>query len=117
MAIDDNSEIQIKAKEAYSNITPLKDFCISTEILLKTADGDTLVLETWSLRLTASDFYCDSPHISYISLASVYSRMTLLLKSVIAVTRITPAYKLSSRQSADMYVILFRIYPGEPQVS
>lgn len=116
LAIEDNSEIQVKAKEAYSNVIPLKDFCICTEILLKTADGDILVLETWSLRMTSSDFFCDSPHISYTSLASVYSRMTLLLKSVIAVTRITPAYKLSCRQSADMYVILFRIYPGEPQV-
>ncbi|XP_035220754.1 autophagy-related protein 13-like isoform X1 [Stegodyphus dumicola] len=116
LAIEDNIEIQAKAKEAYSNILPLKDFCICTEILLKTADGDTLVLETWSLRMNTSDFFCDSPYVSYTSLASVYCRMTLLLKSVIAVTRVTPAYRLSSRQSADTYVILFRIYSGEPQV-
>ncbi|XP_054708937.1 autophagy-related protein 13-like isoform X2 [Uloborus diversus] len=116
LAIEDNMEIQAKAKEAYSSIVPLKDFCICTEILLKTADGDTLVLETWCLKMNTSDFFCDSPYVSYTSLASVYCRMTLLLKSVIAVTRITPAFKLSSRQSADTYVILYRIYSGDPQV-
>ncbi|GFR28741.1 autophagy-related protein 13 homolog [Trichonephila clavata] len=82
LAIEDNVEIQSKAKDACSKVQLLKDFCICTEILLKTADGDTLVLETWSLT----------------------------------VTRMTPAFKLSTCQSADTYVILFRIYSGEPQV-
>ncbi|CAL1287462.1 unnamed protein product [Larinioides sclopetarius] len=116
LAIEDNAEIQAKAKEAISKVQLLKDFCICTEILLKTADGDTLVLETWSLSMNTADFISDTPYVAYTSLASVYCRMTLLLKSIISVTRITPAFKLSTCQSADTYVILFRIYPGEPQV-
>ncbi|CAL1287461.1 unnamed protein product [Larinioides sclopetarius] len=115
LAIEDNAEIQAKAKEAISKVQLLKDFCICTEILLKTADGDTLVLETWSLSMNTADFISDTPYVAYTSLASVYCRMTLLLKSIISVTRITPAFKLSTCQSADTYVILFRIYPGEPQ--
>jgi len=42
--------------------------------------------------------------------------MSLLLKSLLAVTRVTPAYKLSRRQGADSYLICYRIYSGEPQL-
>lgn len=38
---------------------------------------------------------------------SVYNRLSLLLKSLLAVTRVTPAYKLSRKQGHD-YVILYR---------
>ncbi|GIY84146.1 autophagy-related protein 13 homolog [Caerostris extrusa] len=116
LAIEDNVEIQAKAKEACSKVHLLKDFCICTEILLKTSDGDTLVLETWCLSMNTSDCISDTPYVAYTSLANVYCRMTLLLKSIISVSRITPAFKLSTCQSAETYVILFRIYPGEPQV-
>lgn len=46
---------------------------------------------------------------------TVYNRMGLLLKSLVTVTRVTPAYKLARRQSPDSYVILYNIYMGEPQ--
>lgn len=117
LAIEDHDEIQAKAKDAYSKVHLLKGFNICIEILLKTSDGDTLVLETWHLNMNTSNSLTDSPYISHTSLASVYCRMTLLLKSAIAVTRITPAYRLSIRQSADTYVILYRIYSYEPQVN
>lgn len=38
---------------------------------------------------------------------TVYNRMSLLLKSLLAITRVTPAYKLSRKQGHD-YVILYR---------
>ena len=44
----------------------------------------------------------------------VYSRMSLLLKSIISVSRITPAYKLSGRQGADSFVLCYRVFSGEP---
>lgn len=40
--------------------------------------------------------------------------MGILLKSLIAVTRATPAYKLSRKQSTDSYSIYYRAYNGEP---
>lgn len=51
--------------------------------------------------------------ISYIS-NQIYNGMSILLKSLIAVTRATPAYKLSRKQSTDSYNIYYRIYTGEP---
>lgn len=38
---------------------------------------------------------------------TVYNRLSLLLKSLLAITRVTPAYKLSRKQGHD-YVILYR---------
>lgn len=37
----------------------------------------------------------------------VYNRLSVLLKSLLAITRVTPAYKLSRNQGHD-YVILYR---------
>ncbi|KAG8223688.1 hypothetical protein J437_LFUL004053 [Ladona fulva] len=47
---------------------------------------------------------------------SVYNRMGLLLKSLLSVSRVTPAYRLSRRQGPDSYVICYRIFLGEPQI-
>lgn len=38
---------------------------------------------------------------------TVYNRLSVLLKSLMAITRVTPAYKLSRKQGHD-YVILYR---------
>lgn len=49
-------------------------------------------------------FRCDKDiKVSY----TVYNRLSLLLKSLLAITRVTPAYKLSRKQGHD-YVILYR---------
>ncbi|XP_053131407.1 autophagy-related protein 13 isoform X2 [Hemicordylus capensis] len=47
---------------------------------------------------------------------TVYNRLSLLLKSLLAITRVTPAYRLSRKQGHE-YVILYRIYFGEVQLS
>ena len=44
----------------------------------------------------------------------VYNRMSLLLKSLVTVARVTPAYKLSRRQGPDSYVICYRVMLGDP---
>ncbi|KAI1301531.1 hypothetical protein HDE_03007 [Halotydeus destructor] len=44
--------------------------------------------------------------------------MSLMLKSLIAITRATPAYKLSSAgQSADSYVVCYRVYQSDVSFS
>lgn len=40
----------------------------------------------------------------------VYNRMSLMLKSLISFTRTVPAFKLSSSQSAQSFVICYRVY-------
>ncbi|GFY67417.1 autophagy-related protein 13 homolog [Trichonephila inaurata madagascariensis] len=114
IAIEDNPDIQIKAKEAYSNINPLQEFSVCVETLLKTAEGDTLILETWNLRQVDSQTYYDPKYKRCAG--ALFMNMTVFLKSIISVTRAVPAYKLSLGQSATTYVILYRIYRGEPQI-
>ncbi|XP_076362824.1 autophagy-related protein 13-like [Tachypleus tridentatus] len=109
VAIKDLPEIQAEAKKDLANQLPMFRTNMCTEISLKTVDGDTLVLETWSLGMTEK---CD-PMARVIP--TVYSRMSLLLKSLIAVSRVTPAYKLSSRQGPDSFVICYRVYMGDIQ--
>ena len=43
--------------------------------------------------------------------------MSLMLKSVICSSRALPTFRLSKRQSADTFVICYRIYAGEPDTS
>ena len=69
-----------------------------------------MILETWYLRLTA-DKSDPLARVTYI----VYNRMGILLKSLLSITRLTPAYKLARAQAPDSYVICYRIYLGAPQ--
>ncbi|KAL2806177.1 autophagy-related protein 13 isoform h [Daubentonia madagascariensis] len=80
------------------------------EISLKTSEGDSMELEIWCLEMNEK---CDKEiKVSY----TVYNRLSLLLKSLLAITRVTPAYRLSRKQGHE-YVILYRIYFGEVQLN
>lgn len=80
------------------------------EISLQTVDGDKMILEVWSLNVNTE---LSDPLIK--ATYTIYNRMSILLKSLISITRVTPAYKLSRRQAPDSYSIYYRIYSGEPQ--
>lgn len=99
--------------------------------LFSSAQGDSMELETWCLEMNEKwvilmqvadlilhfilggwmlnvnqwfGFRCEKDiKVSY----TVYTRLSLLLKSLLAITRVTPAYKLSRKQGHD-YVILYR---------
>lgn len=90
--------------------TPQLPLCV--EISLRTVEGDSMVLETWCLS-SINEPYDTSTMV--IATYTIYNRMGILLRSLLAITRTTPAYKLSRRQSPDSYVICYRIYQGEPQ--
>lgn len=92
--------------EIVSSTVPL---CI--EISLKTVEGDTMVLETWSLGVLPEQSD-PTVRVTY----TVYNRMGILLKSLLSVSRVTPAYKLSRRQGPDSYTMCYKIYMGEPQL-
>lgn len=81
-----------------------KIICI--EILLRTNDGDEMVLEVWTVKLRPGTEAC-SP-------SMVYYRMSVMLKSTLTISRITPAYKLSRSQHKETYKISHKIYGGEP---
>ncbi|XP_076272194.1 autophagy-related 13 [Rhynchophorus ferrugineus] len=103
-------EVVIEAKKVLnSELLLSKKFPFCVEISLKTAEGDNMVLETWCARLLPEQ--CDP---STTNSQSIYNRMGILLKSLVSVTRVTPAYKLSRRQGPDSYVMCYRMYMDEP---
>ena len=111
LAIHDLPEVLVETKRSLSMdlISSAIPFCI--EISLKTVEGDCMVLETWTLGILPEQSD-PSIRVTY----TVYNRMGILLKSLLSVSRITPAYKLSRRQGPDSYVICYRTYTGEPQL-
>ncbi|XP_070563762.1 autophagy-related protein 13-like isoform X1 [Ptychodera flava] len=105
LAIKDNGEVLAEARKHISNQLPTVGNSLCVEISLRTAEGDTMVLETWCLGVNER---CDhQAKIHY----TVYNRMALLLKSLICVCRVTPAYKLARKQGSD-FGIYYRIYFG-----
>lgn len=111
LAIQDLPEVLTEAKRALCGEIVTSRIPLCVEISLRTIEGDTMVLETWSLGVLPEQSD-PAVRITY----TVYNRMGILLKSLLSVTRVTPAYKLSRRQGPDSYVICYRIYMGEPQL-
>ncbi|XP_058478421.1 autophagy-related protein 13 isoform X4 [Solea solea] len=110
LAIKDIPEVTLEAKKALAGQLPGIGRSMCVEISLKTSEGDSMELETWCLEMNEK---CDKDiKVSY----TVYNRLSVLLKSLLAITRVTPAYKLSRKQGHN-YVILYRIYFGEVQLS
>ncbi|XP_038262678.1 autophagy-related protein 13 isoform X4 [Dermochelys coriacea] len=110
LAIKDIPEVTHEAKKALAGQLPAVGRSMCVEISLKTSEGDSMELEIWCLDMNEK---CDKEiKVSY----TVYNRLSLLLKSLLAITRVTPAYRLSRKQGHE-YVILYRIYFGEVQLS
>lgn len=100
-------------KNSLGNIESLfnvnSPFCI--EISLRTPENQTMILETWCILF--NDQLADpSQKVCY----SVYKKMSHVLRSLMCNTRCTPTYQLSRRQSSDTYVLLYKMYTGEPIV-
>ncbi|XP_053644818.1 autophagy-related protein 13 homolog isoform X3 [Cherax quadricarinatus] len=109
LGIEDIHEIQQETKRGLGGHLPDVGKPLVVEILLRTPESDSLVLEFWTLTILDA---CDSSP-SRIN-PTIYNRMTVLLKSLLAVTRITPAYKLAFRQGPDSFIICYRVYLGDP---
>lgn len=109
LGIEDIPEVGIETRKALKGqLLTIGSPPLCVEISLKTVEGDSLILENWCLSVNET-----SEPFNRVSYA-VYSRMSLLLKSIISVSRITPAYKLSGRQGADSFVLCYRVFCGEP---
>jgi len=108
LAVRDSPDVMSETRRALAGSIPAPGLPLVTEISLKTAEGDSLVLEWWRLAVVAGG----DPTVKVTH--TVYNRMSLLLKSLVSVARVTPAYKLSRRQGADSYVICYRVFLGDP---
>ncbi|EAA10737.4 AGAP005715-PA [Anopheles gambiae str. PEST] len=85
---------------------------LCVEISLQTAEGGSMILECWTLSIRT-----DQTNAPQRANQVIYNRMSLLLKSLLSVTRVTPAYRVSRIKRADSYDIYYRIYTGEPQTN
>lgn len=84
-----------------------KVLCI--EISLRTNDGDGMVLEMWTVKIVPGN-----NEVNVTSVSTIYYRMSIMLKSTLSISRITPAYKMSRSQHKESYKIYHKIYGGEP---
>jgi autophagy-related protein 13 len=107
LCIEDNPEILKHTKAALgSNSLPSPPLLV--EISLKPTDSEPLPIELWNLHFDEFD-----AEQNVRILFTVYNRMSLLLKSLISVSRVVPAYKYSRMKGSD-YQILYNVMAGEP---
>ena len=105
LSIKDLTLIIHMTKQTFGNVetifTDNTPFCI--EVSLRTPEGQTMILETWCI-LFNEQLADPTQKISY----SVYKKMSLVLRSLLCITRTLPTYQLSRRQSHDTYVLMYR---------
>ncbi|CAF0848811.1 unnamed protein product [Adineta ricciae] len=116
LSIKDIPEVTVNAKKCLVDIQhlliqpPHSPFCV--EISLRTPDCATISLETWCISF--DDSVSDpAQRVRF----NIYNRMSIVLRSLLTCTRATPTYQLSRKQSADKYIICYKMYSGEPIVS
>lgn len=115
VAIKEIPDVITETKMALSNgLGDSLPLCV--EIFLKTVDGDTMTLETWSIGLQAENAFDPFCSRHFTTDYTLYNRLGVLLKSLVSVSRVIPAYRYSRQQSHDSFQIHHRIYAGEPQV-
>ncbi|KAI8429351.1 hypothetical protein MSG28_000003 [Choristoneura fumiferana] len=105
LSIPDEPEVNYDTKRILNGevVTALTNIlCI--EISLKTIDGDEMVLELWTVKLAP----CIEAPITSVS--TIYYRMSVMLKSTLSISRITPAYKMARSQNNETYKIYHKIY-------
>lgn len=113
LSVKDLAQITNMTKMSLGNVETLfnvnSPFCI--EISLRTPENQTMILETWCILF--NDQLADPTQKVCFS---VYKKMSLVLRSLMCITRSIPTYQLSRRQNSDTYVLLYRMYCGEPIV-
>jgi hypothetical protein len=86
---------------------------LNLDFLLYTADRDLLPLESWVIRVD-KESVDENVHVH----SNLYHQMSTLLKSVMAASRVTPTFRYYvKKQSPETFVILYRVYEGEPDLS
>ncbi|XP_072034921.1 autophagy-related protein 13-like isoform X2 [Amphiura filiformis] len=111
LAIPDNQRIKAYAKQLLAKELPRVGHPLNIEVTLETAEGDRMVLESWSLGMTEKTDPDAKVHYA------IYNRMGLLLKSLMCVSRVTPAYRIARHQLGSDYKVQHRVFFGEARLS
>ncbi|XP_022083734.1 autophagy-related protein 13-like [Acanthaster planci] len=111
LAVYDNPTIKSNVKKLLAQELPRVGSPLNVEVSLETNEGDRMVLECWSL--VVNETVDPNAKIHY----AVYNRLGLLLKSLICISRITPAYRIARHQLGADYRVMSRMYYGEMKLS
>jgi autophagy-related protein 13 len=106
--VKDLVQITSMTKQSLGNIEFLFDSPFCVEISLRTPENQTMILETWCILFDEQQIDT-SQKICHM----VYKKMSLVLRSLICLTRSIPTYQLSRRQNSDTYVLLYRYIKAE----
>eukprot|EP00794_Sanderia_malayensis_P004233 gene4234-4797_t len=101
------SEIQREVKSEFANQNAVVQDPLWLNVYLKTAEGHDSILESWSIRFTEKVDQCAK------GCFIIYNKLTLLLKTLISVSRSLPAYKLTRRKDKD-FSFYYKISSEEP---
>lgn len=131
IALNEFQEVNLMTKRCLENLisesredVPINYFLIKNdwniccEISIKTNDNEQMNLEYWFIRSrTLGKELNLNKHLDKETssrLFKSYNEMSILIKSIISLTRATPAYRISREgQSADSYVVCYRVYKCE----
>uniref|UniRef100_A0A914C2G9 Autophagy-related protein 13 n=1 Tax=Acrobeloides nanus TaxID=290746 RepID=A0A914C2G9_9BILA len=109
--IDEIGEIAAYLKSGIKRFPPYASG-LNLDFLLHTADGDSLPLETWVVRIDPTN---TDENVNVHT--HLYHQMSTLLKSIQTAARVTPTYRYYARkQSPETFVIFYRVFEGEPDL-
>jgi len=96
---DINNKVIAEVKNLHSKRIPGLQKPISLDIVLKTCEDNCMLLERWSF-LTDKEIKEDTVRSNF----SVYNRFSILIRSVVTMSRLLPAFMLSRRNDADFNI-------------
>lgn len=107
--IDEIPEINQQLNQSLNGVyLPIVD-SVNVLISLRTSEGETLHLEIWRVSLDSEQISDNAANLR----TQLYHRISILLRSIIAASRTTPAYKLyARRQGAESFVLCYEISSG-----
>jgi len=108
-----------KSNKAEFKLSPSSPLMIEISLQSISEPNTKLTLELWSIYFDHDEVEANV-RVSY----TAYNRMSLLLKSLISITRVLPAYKLSRRirtsslteNTEDEFRLFYNVYPAEVRV-
>ncbi|XP_066921482.1 autophagy-related protein 13 homolog [Clytia hemisphaerica] len=99
-----NRRLQAKVRDIYGKKIPTLWDPISLDIILRTFDGNYIILETWQLSTNLENK--DPKHKNHFS---IYNRLGILLKSVLSISRVLPSFNLAKKNEKD-FSLFFKVH-------
>lgn len=107
IAIEDLPYISAEVKELLAQGFDDGILCVNVSLMF--SDGESVKLENWTMET--------EPRRLEKRTLDVHSRMGLMLKSVLTLTRTLPAYQMLKNLDKELYNVCYKINMGSPTVS